>query len=529
MFEKINWLDVARQMREKSAYDSFTVLKQKSNFIDKKAMNDFIFDMVFNLSDKEIESILYNDNIVNELSLITNLTLFSHKQEQHHNKTFLTSLYSLVAEKRIVREKTCHPKSYKGIDKTLRDCVRLTNVKDVRQSLYFTYDNNEMLCRDISALEILIRMDMVETVKEIGVKLGKSIFCVDDYVKSISSVEMLKLYEDQGGTLWRKNINKAPLWIELYYTIKESDSVSEKEKELFQHIEKVIPEKEIRKIDMIKYLTLLESAIPIESFYKNISGWQYIKDSQGRNVFMNLLRRNSNALLQHYREDCFCEQLHHKDNEGANIWKYIFMFTEHKTNKIKLPTALMRYIHNRNGKTQLDKNGLGLLAQSGAYLNPERNPSDKSIMKLITQEEWLGNDKGQNIFANQIIEFILEGEGDRDKNKYYYLIDYICQYVSVDSINNNLKYALLMFYGLIRKHQDKDFEDKIINADLVCPSEFELIHDDLVSKINLRDVQSRNKEIIDRSAIKSKLLEASLRLRLSKSENAQKYKSKNRI
>lgn len=527
MFDKINWLDIAKISREKSAYDSFAILKQKSHLIDKKEMNDFIFDMVYSLSEEEIESILYHNDMVNELSQMTSGTLFSHKQERNHNQIFLTTLYSLVARKYSVRENISRPKSYKGMDKAIKDCISLTNDFELRHSLFFTYDNGKMLCRNVNALEVLIKMDMVESVKEIGVRLNKDVFCVDDHVKCISSVEMLNLYEEQGQTLWRTNINQIPLWIELYYGITENSSVSEKERELAEHIEKVIPKEEIRKIDVIKYFELWESDAQVESFYKNIEGWKYIQDSKGRNVFMNLLRKGSNHISHYFKEDFFLKQLEHKDNEGANIWRYIFMFSESKRGSIKLPSGLIPYISHRKSKTQLDNRGLGLLAQSGACLSLDRTLNEQKFIKQITQEEWLGNEDGQNIFATQLIDFVLE---DNTQNrKYTYLIDYINQYVSIDNITNNLRYALLIFYALRFTQQDKELEVKLINADIMCPLEFESLHNELNNKVASRIIQSRTKEIIDRSAIKSKLLEVALLLKFNKAKQKQEPKSKNRI
>jgi len=527
MFEKINWLDIAKTVREKSAHDSFAILKEKSHLIDKEEMSDFIFDMVYNLSEEEIESILYHNNIVNELFQITKGELFSRKQERNQNRTFLTTLYSLVARKHSVRKNSSRPKSYKGMDKAIKDSICLTDVSELRQSLFFTYDNKETRYRNVNALEILIKMDMIESVKEIGSRLNKDVFCVDDHVKNISSVEMLKLYEDQGQNLWRTNINKVPLWVVLYYTIKESGSASEKERELVEHIKETIPKEEIRKIDVIKYLNLWESNAQAESFYKNIEGWQYIKDAAGRNVFMNLLRRSSSQISLYFKEEFFLEQLEHKDNEGANIWKYIFMFSQSRMGNPRLPSGLIPYISRRKSKTELDNKGLGLLAQSCACLNPDRTLSENKYIAEITQEEWLGNENGQNIFATQLIDFVLEN--NVQNKKYTYLINYISRYISIDSVNNNLRYALLIFYALRFTQQDKDFEAGIINAEIMCPSEFESIHHDLNAKIESRIIQSRSKELIDRSAIKSKLLESHLLLRLNKAEAKQEPKLKNRI
>lgn len=525
MFETINWLDIAKTSKEKSAYDSFAVLKQKAHLINKTEMNDFIFDLVYSLSEQEIESVLCHNDIVNELSQMTRGSLFSHKQDRNHNRTFLTTLYSLIAKKHSVRENSSRPKSYKGMDKAIKDCISLTNDSDLRQSLFFTYENKETLYRNVNALEILIKMDMIESVKEIGVRLNKAVFCVDAHVKNISSIEMLKLYEEQGQTLWRPNINKVPLWVELYYNIVESSSVSEQERELAEYIEKTIPKDEMINVDIIKYLQLWDSDKPVESFYKNIEGWEYIKDDKGRSVFMNLLRKNSNHISYFYKTDFFIEQLAHKDKEGSNIWKYIFMFSESKRHNIKLTSGLIPYISYRKSKTELDNKGLGLLAQSGACLSMERTLSEKKFIAQITQEEWLGNENGQSIFATQLIDFVLED--DPQNKKYTYLIDYINQYISVDSINNNLKYALLIFYALRFTQQDKDFETKIINSDIMCPSEFEHIHNNLNDKVASRVIHSRTKEVIDRSAIKAKLLEAALLLKLNKVK--QKPKLKNRI
>lgn len=491
MLKSLDWLEIAEIVKESSIDKSLAILSTFHEEIESYKINNFIISVIPRMKNEDQKNILTSENFIIFLNRVSHGTIWDYTNEK--NVSLVRNIFLSIKEEDNGFLSEQKESEIKQIDNVLEKIIDFSTYKHINDNMLLDFVDNYKNKTKLNVMQLLIKFSMKKSLLKL-IDKGFSIFSNDEEIKSISSVEILKMYLDSGNSLYKCITDKngtTSLWIFLFYKFKGYKTLSQSKKDLKDYISNNIEKDLQRKEEIRRYWLKWDNKNNDDpaDYFDSIEGWEYLKTLDNQNVLLKLIEKRCSKINSLYRKKELINILRECDSDGKNIWGYLLGYNEGKSNK--LSEKIIPYLREKKIYPSIDKTGKGLIRQSKAMLNiTNKSEIEKRVLKTFDNTVWLGDDDEQKDFANDLIKICLSMDKIR-YHEYEYLISYIYSFTKMKNINESLLFSIFIFYALKDKI-DLDFEAEISFLKIACPSEFLNKQDDLINKIILESKNTTN-------------------------------------